>query len=242
MAEEFLGRLNKLEDRLSQLDESLKRMITILGEVTEIKSEIRVAKDEILDVIKSQTPAEPSSPVGEELLQAVKAEIQGIQSGSASDESLQALKTAFEEFSAQVIQMFGTLRVDLTAAMAVAPAPQPAAAVASAVPVTEAVSEEPMAGAPSSGVPLDRMMKIADHLDTIIGSLRMGCKAGPVLDIMTESRDEILKIVSSDQITVRIDKWMGVVSSYPKRNELQAKDILKLKKQIKAEIPKYRPA
>jgi hypothetical protein len=240
MAEEFLGRLNKLEDRLNQLDESLKRMITILGEVTEIKSDIRMAKDEIIETIKSQTPTEPTSQATDELLQAVKTEIQGIQSGGASDESLQALKTTFEEFSGQVIQMFETLRVDLTAAMAVAPVP--AAAVATADPVAGAASAEPIAGAPTRGVSLDKMMIIADQLDGIVGSLRMGCKAGAVLDVMTESRDEILKIVSSDQITVRIDKWMGVVSSYPKRNELQAKDILKLKKEIKAEIPKYRPA
>jgi hypothetical protein len=39
-----------------------------------------------------------------------------------------------------------------------------------------------------------------------------------------------------------MDKWAGVVSAYPKRKELQARDILKLKKDLKAEIPKYRPA
>jgi len=39
-----------------------------------------------------------------------------------------------------------------------------------------------------------------------------------------------------------MDKWAGTVSKYPKRKELQARDILKIKKDIKAEIPKYRPA
>ncbi|UCE10412.1 MAG: hypothetical protein JSW61_00375 [Candidatus Thorarchaeota archaeon] len=244
MAEEFLGRLTKLEERLEKLDESLKRMITVLGEVTEVKSEIRVAKDEIIEALKSQAPAEPTTPATEELLQAIKTEIQGIQAGGASDEALQALSARFEEFSTQVTQMFEAVRVDLTAAMAVAP--QPAAPVSAPAPApTEApaaAAEEPVAGSPAAGLSLDVMMRIAEHLDGMIESLKMGCKAGPVLDMMTESREEILKIVPSDQITIRIDKWIGVVGAYPKRNELQAKDILKLKKEIKAEIPKYRPA
>jgi hypothetical protein len=33
-----------------------------------------------------------------------------------------------------------------------------------------------------------------------------------------------------------------MVAGYPKRNELQAKDILKLKQEIKAEIARYQPA
>ncbi|GAG40293.1 unnamed protein product, partial [marine sediment metagenome] len=53
---------------------------------------------------------------------------------------------------------------------------------------------------------------------------------------------EIMKIVPSDPIMVKIDKMMGIVGTYPKRNELQARDIRKLQKEIKEEIPKYRPA
>ncbi len=70
----------------------------------------------------------------------------------------------------------------------------------------------------------------------------MGCVAGKVLDIMSEAKAEIEKIVPSDPIMVKMDKWAGTVSNYPKRKELQARDILKIKKDIKGEIPKYRPA
>jgi hypothetical protein len=85
-------------------------------------------------------------------------------------------------------------------------------------------------------------MQIADQLDYVIKSLKMGCKAGAVLDVMAEAKAAITKIVPSDPIMVHIDRWAGVVSGYQKRKELQARDILKLKKEIKAEIPKYRPA
>ena len=81
-------------------------------------------------------------------------------------------------------------------------------------------------------------MKIADQLDVILKSLKMGCKAGPVLEIMNDAKAEIMKIVPSDPIMISIDKWVGVVNSYSLRHELQAKDILKLKKGLKAEISK----
>ena len=51
MAEQFLSRLNQIEDSINQLGETLKRMITILGSVTEMKSDIRGAKDEILQAL-----------------------------------------------------------------------------------------------------------------------------------------------------------------------------------------------
>ncbi|MHA2187418.1 MAG: hypothetical protein ACW99V_04190, partial [Candidatus Thorarchaeota archaeon] len=54
MAEQFLNRLDKIEEKIEGLGETLKRMITILGTVTEIKSEVRQAKDETLDAIKKQ--------------------------------------------------------------------------------------------------------------------------------------------------------------------------------------------
>jgi hypothetical protein len=85
-------------------------------------------------------------------------------------------------------------------------------------------------------------MKVADQLERIVDSMKMGCLAGDVLDVMNEAKDEIMKIVPSDAIMVKIDKWAGLVGSYSKRHQLQAKDILKLKKEIKDEIPKYRPA
>jgi hypothetical protein len=88
----------------------------------------------------------------------------------------------------------------------------------------------------------DKGMRIADQLDKIVDSLKMGCLAGDVLDGLNEAKTEIMKIVPSDAIMVKIDKWAGVVSGYSKRHQIQAKDILKLKKEIKDEIPKYRPA
>ena len=59
---------------------------------------------------------------------------------------------------------------------------------------------------------------------------------------MNDAKVEIMKIVPSDPIMVKIDKWAGLVGNYSKRHELQAKDILKLKKDLREEIPKYRPA
>ena len=70
----------------------------------------------------------------------------------------------------------------------------------------------------------------------------MGCKAGDVLDKMAEVKATISKLVPSDPIMVHIDKWAGVVGGYQKRKEIQARDIIQLKKEIRAEIPKYRPA
>jgi hypothetical protein len=85
-------------------------------------------------------------------------------------------------------------------------------------------------------------MKVADELQKILDSMKMGCVAGDVLDVMGEAKAEIMKIVPSDPIMVGIDKWAGIVAGYPKRNELQARDILKIKKALRKEIPKYRPA
>ncbi len=59
MAEEFLNRLNKLEEKIDGLGETLMRMITILGNVTEVKSDVRMAKDEILEEFKKMP--EPST-------------------------------------------------------------------------------------------------------------------------------------------------------------------------------------
>jgi hypothetical protein len=85
-------------------------------------------------------------------------------------------------------------------------------------------------------------MKVADILQGIIGSLKMGCLAGDVLGAMADAKTSVMKILPSDAIMVKIDRWSGMVATYPKRNELQAKDILKLKQEIKAEIARYQPA
>ena len=61
MAEQFLSRLNKMEESINQLGETLKRMITILGTVTEIKSEVRTAKDEILQALANMPAAAPAA-------------------------------------------------------------------------------------------------------------------------------------------------------------------------------------
>ena len=131
------------------------------------------------------------------------------------------------------------------AAPAPAPTPAPAPVEPTPAPVappTPAPTPAPAASVAPSSIPADRAMQIADHLQTIIKSLKMGCKAGPVLEVMAESREAITKIVPSDPIMVHIDRWASVVGGYQKRKELQARDILKLKKEIKTEIPKYRPA
>jgi len=144
-------------------------------------------------------------------------------------------------------EMAAGLQAAASAPPAAAPAPAPAptpAPVAPAAPDPEPIVQiEPTPAAPAVvSIPADRAMKVADQLDIILKSLKMGCIAGKVLDTMTEAKAEIMKIVPSDPVMVKMDKWAGTVSAYPKRKELQARDILKIKKGIKAEIPKYRPA
>jgi hypothetical protein len=85
-------------------------------------------------------------------------------------------------------------------------------------------------------------MGIAAQLEAIVATLKMGCKAGTVLDQMASSKAEIIKIVPSDPIMVKIDKWNGIVAAVPRRKELQARDILKIKKEMKKEIKRYQPA
>jgi hypothetical protein len=124
-----------------------------------------------------------------------------------------------------------------------APAPDPEPAAAPSPEPEPIIQVEPAPAEPAVvSISADRAMKVADQLELILKSLKMGCVAGNVLDTMTEAKAEIMKIVPSDPIMVKMDKWAGTVSAYPKRKELQARDILKLKKDLKAEIPKYRPA
>jgi len=248
MAEQFLSRLNKMEDSINQLGETLKRMITILGTVTEIKSEVRIAKDEIIQALAnlpSAAPAAPSADNTDEYAKMVFQEVGAVR--VFVQESVESLKN-------DMISMLNEMAVSLEASAAktpaapVAPAPTPVvpttAPVETPAPVpTPAPVETPVAGAPvSTSIPTDRAMQVADQLEIILKSLKMGCVAGKVMDTMTEAKAEIMKIVPSDPIMVKMDKWAGTVSSYPKRKELQARDILKIKKDIKSEIPKYRPA
>ncbi|MHA2352485.1 MAG: hypothetical protein ACXABX_05135 [Candidatus Thorarchaeota archaeon] len=230
MAEQFLGRLTKIEDSINQLGETLKRMITILGTVTEIKSEVRVAKDEIIAALAKQTQAEPAADNQEALASMVVQEVGAIR--VFVQESMEKLRNEMLE----IIKEMPAPAAPAPAPVAPPPTPKPAPAP------TPAPQPAPTPSVAPSSVPADRAMQIADHLDTIIKSLKMGCKAGAVLDTMAEAKDAITKIVPSDPIMVHIDRWAGVVGGYQKRKELQARDILKLKKEIKAEIPKYRPA
>ena len=122
-----------------------------------------------------------------------------------------------------------------------APAPVPASPTPAPTP-TPAPEPAPTTAAAPSSVSANTAMQIADQLQLIVKSLKMGCKAGDVLDKMAEVKAAISKLVPSDPIMVHIDKWAGVVGGYQKRKEIQARDIIQLKKEIRAEIPKYRPA
>jgi hypothetical protein len=239
MAEQFLNRLNQIEDSINQLGETLKRMITILGSVTEIKSDIRVAKEEILQGLSSLPAPAAAAPVDDNTDEFAKMVVQEVGAVRVFvQESVESLKNDMMDILADLSE-----RID---AVASAP-PAPAAPATVAPAAAPAPSPEPVAGSPAAetitaAVPADRAMKVADQLDRITKSLKMGCIAGDVLDTMNEVKAEITKIVPSDPIMVKIDKWAGVVAAYPKRHELQARDILKLKKDLKAETPKYRPA
>jgi len=247
MAEQFLSRLNKMEESINQLGETLKRMITILGTVTEIKSEVRTAKEEILQALANMPVPAPSAaaPIDntDEYAKMVIQEVGSVR--VFVQESVESLK---KDMIGLLNEMFMTLEETISTPPPVAPAPTPAPTpipeptpTPAHTPAPEVPPEEPAVEFSSSISP-DRAMKIADQLDTILKSLKMGCIAGDVLDTMTEAKAEIMNIVPSDPIMVKMDKWAGTVSAYPKRKELQARDILKLKKDLKAEIPKYRPA
>ncbi len=252
MAEQFLNKLTKIEESINQLGETLKRMITILGTVTEIKSEVRVTKEEILSALSSQPEVAPVADNQEALASMVVQEVGSIR--VFVQESMEHLRNEMIQIVENVPSDMIRALESIPAAPAPTPPPTPEPAPTSTpvsaptpapahaptpAPVVEAVPTPAIA--PSS-IPADRAMQIADHLESIVKALRMGCKAGPVLDIMGEAKEAIMLIVPSDPIMVHIDRWAGVVGGYQKRKELQARDILKLKKEIKAEIPKYRPA
>jgi len=249
MAEQFLSRLNKMEASINQLGETLKRMITILGTVTEIKSEVRIAKDEIIQALAnlpSAAPAQPAVDNADEYAKMVYQEVGAVR--VFVQESMESLKN---DMIGLLNEMVTSIEASAAKAPPAAPAPTPVAPTPAPVeapaptpaPTPAPVEAPPVAAAPApSSIPADRAMQVADQLEIILKSLKMGCVAGKVLDTMTEAKAEIEKIVPSDPIMVKMDKWAGTVSNYPKRKELQARDILKIKKDIKGEIPKYRPA
>ena len=161
MAEQFLSRLEKIEASIDSLGEMLTRMITLLGTVTELKSDLRVVKDEIIEGIKNiQPPAasEASAP------------------GISAEQVTQIVKTEIEALTAFFDNTLGALKLELQATAAVAPPP---AAIAAAAPAD-------IAGAPprSSALPHQQGMVVADNLENILKSLKMGCKAGNVLEVM----------------------------------------------------------
>jgi hypothetical protein len=253
MAEQFLGRLTKIEESINQLGETLKRMITILGTVTEIKSEVRVTKEEIIAALGNQPSPAPAPDNQEALASMVVQEVGAIR--VFVQESMEKLRNEMMQIIEKIPADMIKILEDIPAP-APTPAPTPAAAPKPAptpeptpppaptpAPVAAPVVEPaPTPAVAPSSIPADRAMQIAGHLNSIVKSLKMGCTAGDVLDTMAESKEAIMKIVPSDPIMVHIDRWAGVVGGYQKRKELQARDILKLKKEIKAEIPKYQPA
>lgn len=214
MAEQFLNRLSQIESSIASLGKTLERMITILTAVTEIKSELKLTKGEILEAISKQPRATPATGLGDEAVKMLKAEIQRIEG---------SLTEAIESLRQEVSQSIQGIQI--------------AAPTAVGEPVVAAPSF-----APAAKVPADKAMKVADILQGIIGSLKMGCLAGDVLQAMADAKTSVMKILPSDAIMVKIDRWSGMVATYPKRNELQAKDIMKLKQEIKAEIARYQPA
>jgi hypothetical protein len=228
MAEQFLNRLNKMEESINQLGETLKRMITILGTVTEIKSEVRVAKEEIIKALGALPKAAPAQPDhSDELAKMVVQEV-----GAVRVFVQQSMETLRNEMIELLQEMISAAQVQQVAAPVVAPtSPAPKRAPP---PVYEE-EEAPI----QSSLPADRSMKIADELTAIMNSLKMGCVAGDVLEALSTAKESIMSTVPSDPIMVKIDKWVGLVGNYPKRNELQARDVIKLKKDLKEEISRY---
>lgn len=242
MAEQFLSRLQDIEKSISALGETLKRMVTILATMDEIRSDIRFTKEEILDAIRKR-PASESGGNLDHVADLVKGQFDQI--GAFIGQDLEAMKqdllTAMQDIQASTPPVAAAPAVP--AAPAPTPTPEPVVPTPEPeVPAPEIVVTPAPAQPVTVTIPADKAMKVADELDNVLASLKMGCKAGDVLNQIEDSKAEILKFVESDPVLIQLDKWKGIVAAYPKRKELQARDILKLKKGLRAEIPKYRPA
>jgi hypothetical protein len=228
MAEQFLNRLNKMEESINQLGETLKRMITILSTVTEIKSEIRVAKEEIIKTIGNQPAVAPTqNDNSDELAKMVVQEVGAVRV---------FVQQSMENLRSEMIEILQEMIPNVQVQQEASPVLAPIASEPTKAPVQ--TYEEEDTSIPSS-LPADRSMKIAHELTAIMNTLKMGCIAGDVLDALSTAKDSIMSTVPSDPIMVKIDRWAGLVSNYPKRNELQARDVIKLKKDLKDSISKY---
>ncbi|KXH73277.1 MAG: hypothetical protein AM326_00580 [Candidatus Thorarchaeota archaeon SMTZ-45] len=237
MAEQFLSRLQDIEKSIGALDDTLKRMVTILANMDEIRSDIRLTRDELLDAIKSvQAPTADTGGSLDHVADLVKGQFDQI--ATFIGQAIEALK---EDMLGAMMELQDSPPI-VAAAPAPTPASMPATSPAAPAPDPEVVVTQPAAMPTTVPIPADKAMKIADELDNIVASLKMGCKAGDVIDQIDDSKANIAKIVESDPVMIKIDQWKGIVAAYPKRKELQARDILKIKKGIRAEVPKYRPA
>ncbi|MFX1370161.1 MAG: hypothetical protein ACFFAY_16340 [Promethearchaeota archaeon] len=253
MAEQFLSRLKELEKRIDTLAQSLERMMGFMAAIPEMKDEIKASKDEILQALK----AAPSGETGNEKVEAMYTLVKGQfdELGGLIGSAVEVMK---DEIIAAIIEVPAAVAHRMSAAApATAPTKKAAAPPARPVPAAEPIPEPtpespapepeivvtPAPAAPEAvTIPANRAMQVADQLEAILESLKMGCKAKDVMGQMVASRENIAKIVPTDPIHVKLDKMMSLVSSYDKRKELQARDILKLKKELRDEIPKYRPA
>ncbi|MDH4214995.1 MAG: hypothetical protein OEV85_13845 [Candidatus Thorarchaeota archaeon] len=231
MAEQFLNRLIKMEENINQLGETLKRMITILGTVTEIKSEIRGAKEEIIKTIGKKPAAAPAPhDHSDELAKMVVEEVGAVR--VFVQQSMETLRNEMIDLLQEMISKIQEQQV-------VTPVATPLASSRARAPPQAYDVEEEVESPGLSSLPADRSLKIADELSTIMNSLKMGCVAGDVLEALGMAKESIMSIVPSDPIMVKIDKWVELVGNYPKRNELQARDVIKLKKDLKEEITRY---
>lgn len=235
MAEQFLSRLTEIESSIASLGETLKRMVTLLSALNEIKSEVRIATEQIMTAIQTIPQAQAQAGIQEKTIVAIRGDLANLSTSVTS---------TLDSFRQEIQTMVQNIPAPVSAppiAPVATPAPKPAPAPAPPpVQVAPAPVEAPIAAGGS--VSPHAGMQIAAQLEAMVATLKMGCKAGAVLDQIASSKAEITKIVPSDPIMVKIDKWNGIVATVPRRKELQARDILKIKKDMKKEIKRYQPA
>ncbi len=231
MAEQFLSRLTEIESSIASLGETLKRMVTLLSALNEIKSEVRIATEQVMTAIQTIPQAQAQAGIQEKTIAAIRGDLANFST---------SVNSTLDSFRQEIQTMVQNIPAPVSAPTIVpAPTPPPAPAPAPVQVVPAPVEDSIAAGgsvSPHAG------MQIAAQLEALVVTLKMGCKAGTVLDQMASSKAEITKIVPSDPIMVKIDKWNGIVATVPRRKELQARDILKIKKEIKKEIKRYQPA
>ena len=235
MAEQFLSRLTEIESSIASLGETLKRMVTLLSALNEIKSEVRIATEQIMTGIQTIPQAQAQAGGHEELLVAIRGDLASL--NTSVDSSLASFRQEIQKMVQNISAPAPAIAPAPTPSPTPAPKPAPAPAPAQVAP---APVEAPIATGGS--VSPHAGMQIAAQLEAMVATLKMGCKSGTVLDQIASSKAEITKIVPSDPIMVKIDKWNGIVAAVPRRKELQARDIMKIKKEIKKEIKRYQPA